>query len=282
MAALQTQLAGLKLPDLTALQTQIAGAIKNVADGSSNATIGVLQSYGAITAVTPDEQAAIEAQKSSIESAADAAIASEFSKIDLSSLASLQTSLTDISTLSSQLMGSMDVLTGSLYNPKDTDLTNPKTLANAIIALSMGADSLDSGASGLENGVSDLSAASAKIEDAITQFKSGSDTLSQKSGELDSGMKKFKTEGVDEINKDNLTNDLDTAMQIKDAMQQQADAFTSYSGAPDGVKNSIRFIMKTDGIETQKAADAQTAQTQKEEGVWDKITGFFKGIFNIK
>lgn len=281
MADLQNQLAGLHVPDLTALQAQLGAAIGSVCDSSSDATIQVLTGGGSLSGLPQPQQDAINAARNQIKFTAAAQISQMMSQIDLSSLTALSSSLSEINTLSSQLMGSMDLLTGSLYNPNDTDLANPKTLSNAIIALSIGADSLNSGASELSKGVSNLSGASAQILDAISRFKSGSDTLAEKTGELNDGMGTFQDKGVGQLSDSAIATDLETALSIKDAMRQQADAISAYSGSPEGVKNTVRFIMKTEGNGTEKKADHTPAvQDAPQENLWNKIAGFFKGLFS--
>ncbi len=281
MEVLKTQLAGLQIPDMAALQAQLSAAVGSVCDSSSDATIQILTGGGTLAGLPAAQQDAINSARASIKAAAGSQIGAAFSSIDLSALNALSASLTEISTLSDQLMGSMDLLTSSLYNPNDSDLTNPQTLSNAIIALSTGAADIDSGAGDLNSGVNDLAGASGQIRDAISRFKSGTETLTEKTGELDNGMGEFKEEGVSRLSDSDITGDLETALAIKNAMQEQADAISSYSGSPEGIKNTVRFIMKTDGIETEKKADnTAAAQDQPQENLWDKIAGFFKGLFS--
>ena len=65
-------------------------------------------------------------------------------------------------------------------------------------------------------------------------------------------------------------------------MKKQADSYTSYTGAPDGVKASVKFIMKvadnTDSSASEENGSteesSQTALAQQ-TGFWDRVKNLF-------
>lgn len=250
MQVLETQLASMHLPDMEALQTQLVNAISSVCDTSSNVTIQVLTGQ-TFDNLNPDQQTALTNAKNQIKQNAAGQIAEMMGALDLSDLENLKVTLTEIKGLSDQLMGSMSLLTASLYNPND-DPSNPQTLSNAIFALAIGADDLYEGTKDLQSGVSKLSGGSDNIESKIQAFNDASGQLSDKSGKLDNGMDEFVNEGLSEIYDSNIIKDLSTAVAIKDEMQAQADAYQSYSGSPDGISSTVKFIMKFDEIDGNK------------------------------
>lgn len=279
MDSLQKQLENLSLPDLSVIQSQLSAAVGSVCDASSDATIQILTGgQGSFDTLSPQQQAALTAAKDQIKQQAGAQIAQMMATLDLSALQSLEQSLQEISGLASRLMGSMDALTQALYNPND-DLSNPQTLAGAIIALAAGADRLDSGASSLTAGTASLSDASGKVKDAIAQMKDATSQLSDKSGELSGGMGEFSEKAIDPLCDSGIVEKLDTALAVKDAMQEQAEAFGTYCGAPDGSEVTTKFVMKMNPVTAEKA-EAEEAPPQEQLSFWDKVVSFFQNLFH--
>ena len=102
--------------------------------------------------------------------------------------------------------------------------------ADAYSAAALLQMSVDCGAGDLDKGVNDLAGASGKILDAISQFKSGTETLAEKTGDLNDGMGEFKDEGVDKLSDSDIAADIKKTLDIKDAMKEQADDIATYSG----------------------------------------------------
>lgn len=286
MQVLETQLASIHLPDMEALQTQLLNAINSVCDTSSNVTIQVLTGQ-TFDNLNPDQQAALTNGKNQIKQNAATQIAEMMGALDLSDLENLKVTLTEIKGLSDQLMGSMRLLTNSLYNPND-DPSNPQTLANAIFALAIGADDLYEGTKDLQSGVSKLSGGSDNIESKIQAFNDASGQLSDKSGKLDNGMDEFVNEGLSEIYDSNMIKDLSTAVAIKDEMQAQADAYNSYSGCPDGISSTVKFIMKFDEIDGNQIDQSEEVAPLAEGGeannnslIWILIGGFIVIVIGV-
>ena len=291
MEELKKQLAGLQLPDMTAIQTQLVTAIGQVSDGSADVAVRVLTGGKTLqqlaTSENPVEQAQAKAIMDNLKPIKEQAaqqIAQMMSKLDLSALTTLQSSLTEIDALSTKLMGGMSQLTAALYDPND-DLSDPKTLTGAIMALSVGADKLNQGAGDLATGLNTLTGASTKVKDAVGAFQDATSQLNDKSGELSDGMSQFKTDGIDKLtdNKD-LIDKARQALAVKDAMEEQAQAYGSYSGAPEGAEVTSAFIMKVAEPTEQETKEETKTETKEDENffvrIWNSIVDFFKGLFD--
>jgi len=284
MAALELQLAFVSTPDMAALSAQLNASISNVCDASSDATILVLTGAG-FGSLAPEQQAAITAARTQIKEQASAELAAVMATLDMSALENLETSLTEIRALSDQLMGSMAQLTSSLYDPND-DPSNPQTMANAIIALAIGAEDLYNGSAEMNAGVHELSGASNELAASVAALKEASNEIADKSGDLDDGMGEYVNEGLSEIFESDVIDELMTASAIKDEMQAQADEYNTYCGAPEGAETSLKFIMKLTEVE---ASEAQTEESTEEPvadadtvaaapTIWQRIGNFFLNL----
>lgn len=67
------------------------------------------------------------------------------------------------------------------------------------------------------------------------------------------------------------------AADVMDAMQEQANEYTSYTGAADGTRASVKFIMKVDGPETQlnSAQEDSVPAAQTQPGFWQRVKELF-------
>lgn len=291
MEALKQQLVGLQLPDMTAVQMQLTAAINQVSDGSADVAVRVLTGGKTLAQLAQSEDPVEQAQAKAImdnlkpiKEAANQQIAQMLSSLDLKALTDLKTSLEEIDKLSTQLMGSVSQLTAALYDPND-DPKDPQTLTGAIMALSVGADKLTIGASNLNTGLGTLSTKSGDVKNAVEAFQSATGELDEKSGELSEGMSRFKTEGVDTLtDNQDLIDQARQALAVKDAMEEQAEEWTSYTGAPKGADVSSAFIMKvTEEPEPEKQEEMVEDTTEDENifvRIWNHIVDFFKGLFN--
>lgn len=249
MQALQKQLNGLTLPDLGQLQAQLQSAIVQVSNGSADAALQITQGItlkALLASSDPAEAAqgqALQKQLAAIQKQAGEQVQKALAQVDLRQLQALEASLTEIDSLSSALMGQMSKLQSALYSEND-DLHNPKTLVGAILALSIGGDTVKDGMAELNAGVHKLATASTRVEAAVSALKQASGQLRQKTGELNDGMTAFKQQGVDALCQTDLIDQLDTALAIKDAMQLQSDAYGSYTGTPKDGTCKTAFILK--------------------------------------
>ena len=196
------------------------------------------------------------------------------------------------------MLNSLKTLTGALYDAENP--ANPQTVAGAAAALATGtagvrqgvstlrtgadqltagAAELNNGASALSAGLSTLSASSKTVKDAIGQFRTGAGSLNEGAGQLQAGLDTC-VEQVGGRLKDLAGSAGGGSLgQVLDAMEEQAAAYTSYTGSAEGVKASVKFIMKTDEPDTPQtespAAAQQPEPAVQETTFWDRVLHLF-------
>lgn len=161
--------------------------------------------------------------------------------------------------------------------PIQKQLTDSSALLNgAANKVAKGASDLKAGADGLKKG-------SDQVNNGIKQLNGASKTLAQKTGELNSGVVKFKTEAIDKMSNgmgEQLT-DVETIMQVNNIFVEKAEDYNSYTGSPENFESSLKFVMKTDEIEVEEVhVDAETEKVEEKKGFWQTIVDFFKNLFS--
>lgn len=167
--------------------------------------------------------------------------------------------------------GAKDVSDGAAALQEGVD-AGAKDAKDGVGRLQQGAADLNEGAAELQQGAEDARAASSQLAEAA-------DTLRDKTGELNEGMEAYKTTGIDPMCSElgDLTGDLDELLEVKDLLVEQSEAFTSYSGSPEGSEVSTKFLLKTSEIKEKEEAKPvvlATENTQK-KGLWERIKGIF-------
>ena len=208
----------------------------------------------------------------------------------------------EVSTTANELMGLMNTLTTSLYNGENP--LDDETIYG-------GTSQLAAGAQQLVGGAATLSGYSGQFKEAIGQFKSGTGELADGTGKLLDGTGELKDgtqelldgtvdlvdgtgklvdgtqellDGVDEF-RDKIeekagdvdTKQIDDALDTLDALQTEAESYTTYTGTPDGVEASIKFVMKVEEPETP-AAETETettAQQTEKPSFWQRLKQLF-------
>lgn len=208
----------------------------------------------------------------------------------------------EVSTTANELMGLMNTLTTSLYNGENP--LDDETIYG-------GTSQLAAGAQQLVGGAATLSGYSGQFKEAIGQFKGGTGELADGTGKLLDGTGELKDgtqelldgtvdlvdgtgklvdgtqellDGVDEF-RDKIeekagdvdTKQIDDALDTLDALQTEAESYTTYTGTPDGVEASIKFVMK---VEEPKAPAAETeteptAQQTEKPSFWQRLKQLF-------
>ena len=209
----------------------------------------------------------------------------------------------EVSTTANELMGLMNTLTTSLYNGENP--LDDETIYG-------GTSQLAAGAQQLVGGAATLSGYSGQFKEAIGQFKSGTGELADGTGKLLGGTGELKDgtqelldgtvdlvdgtgklvdgtqellDGVDEF-RDKIeekagdvdTKQIDDALDTLDALQTEAESYTTYTGTPDGVEASIKFVMK---VEEPEAPDAETSETEttaqqtEKPSFWQRLKQLF-------
>lgn len=209
----------------------------------------------------------------------------------------------EVSTTANELMGLMNTLTTSLYNGENP--LDDETIYG-------GTSQLAAGAQQLVGGAATLSGYSGQFKEAIGQFKSGTGELADGTGKLLDGTGELKDgtqelldgtvdlvdgtgklvdgtqellDGVDEF-RDKIeekagdvdTKQLDDALDTLDALQTEAESYTTYTGTPDGVEASIKFVMKVEEPEAPAAETSETeptAQQTEKPSFWQRLKQLF-------
>lgn len=209
----------------------------------------------------------------------------------------------EVSTTANELMGLMNDLTTSLYNGENP--LDDETIYG-------GTSQLAAGAQQLVGGAATLSGYSGQFKEAIGQFKGGTGELADGTGKLLDGTGELKDgtqelldgtvdlvdgtgklvdgtqellDGVDEF-RDKIeekagdvdTKQIDDALDTLDALQTEAESYTTYTGTPDGVEASIKFVMKVEEPEAPAAETSETetmAQQTEKPSFWQRLKQLF-------
>ena len=209
----------------------------------------------------------------------------------------------EVSTTANELMGLMNTLTTSLYNGENP--LDDETIYG-------GTSQLAAGAQQLVGGAATLSGYSGQFKEAIGQFKGGTGELADGTGKLLDGTGELKDgtqelldgtvdlvdgtgklvdgtqellDGVDEF-RDKIeekagdvdTKQIDDALDTMDALQTEAESYTTYTGTPDGVEASIKFVMKVEEPEAPAAETSETettAQQTEKPSFWQRLKQLF-------
>ena len=298
LTELKKELAGITLPDKDEISTQmkaqlataLGSAAANGAGMAKQSAIQALQENGAdqslITAVSNAIDPAVIAPQASGK-VDTSGISNLLNSLDFSALAGLQTKLDGLETQATGLMNNMDLLLSSLYNAQNP--SDQQTVFGTVNAIAEGTRQLNEkmpdlkkGTSSLAAGLGQLAGSSKTVSSAIGQFQSGAGQLSEGAAALNSGMQTYAEAGIGKLLDSAELSSLTTIQKIAEQMKKRADSYTSYTGAPDGVKASVKFIMKvadnTDSSASEENGSteesSQTALAQQ-TGFWDRVKNLF-------
>ena len=224
-------------------------------------------------------------------------VAAAIPDINTDELKSLMGEFKDLSAQAGEMMGSVDTLTGALYNAENLADTN--TVVGAANAISDGAAKLGSGASQLATGTSafatgvgtldagtnqllggmeTLSSSSKTVSNAIGQFQSGGAELKDGTSELSDGMTEFsgtindKLDGFSEITDPNST-----LARVIDIMKDRADSFKG-SGRADGTDMTVSYVMRTatdSSSNSTSTTEETTTETENKDSFWNRVANLF-------
>lgn len=158
------------------------------------------------------------------------------------------------------------------------------TAVGGISELYKGGQALVSGLQRVDQGAGALQSGSATIGNGAQQLYDASTLLKDKTGELHAGMSKFKTTGIDEMQKQvSLSlDDVTQLLAIKDEIVKEAEQEHTFSGAPKNSESKVKYIYKTEELQKGKKTDTQETKKTKEEtkdDFFDKISNFFSKMF---
>ena len=70
---------------------------------------------------------------------------------------------------------------------------------------------------------------------------------------------------------------LDQVRQIADALEEQANAYTSYTGAGENVRASVKFVMKVEGPkqDSEQLQETESTNGSQDMTFWDRVKQLF-------
>ena len=224
-------------------------------------------------------------------------VAAAIPDINTDELKSLMGEFKDLSSQAGEMMGSVDTLTGALYNaenPADTNTvvgaanaisdgaaklgSGASQLATGTSAFATGVGTLDAGTNQLLSGMETLSSSSKTVSNAIGQFQTGGAELKDGTSELSDGMTEFsgtindKLDGLSEI-----TDPDSTLARVIDIMKDRADSFTG-SGRADGTDMTVSYVMRTatdSSSNSTSTTEETTTETETKDSSWNRVANLF-------
>lgn len=224
-------------------------------------------------------------------------VAAAIPDINTDELKSLMGEFKDLSSQAGEMMGSVDTLTGALYNaenPADTNTvvgaanaisdgaaklgSGASQLATGTSAFATGVGTLDAGTNQLLGGMETLSSSSKTVSNAIGQFQSGGAELKDGTSELSDGMTEFsdtindKLDGFSEI-----TDPDSTLARVIDIMKDRADSFKG-SGRADGTDMTVSYVMRTatdSSSNSTSTTEETTTETETKDSFWNRVANLF-------
>ena len=261
-----TKLIASKVPGIqsevkTAVKTQL-GAALNTDDAQNNLAAGAYKASTVIVQnVAKSTQASLTDELTAMQGQLDSAI-----------------NLCD--TMTSSVNGLLD-------QAKNIDLNKVNSLGSSLQAAGPGIDKLIEGSSKLydgtksmQDGLNTLSSSSNDVTDAINKFKDATQELAEQTGNLNSGVQEFSTDGIDKLSTevDNAIGDLDTVLDTANATLDQSIDYSNYAGAGENMKTTVKFIMKTDEVKKPKdtAINEDSDISKTSSTLLERIANLFK------
>jgi len=224
-------------------------------------------------------------------------VAAAIPDINTDELKSLMGEFKDLSSQAGEMMGSVDTLTGALYNaenPADTNTvvgaanaisdgaaklgSGASQLATGTSAFATGVGTLDAGTNQLLGGMETLSSSSKTVSNAIGQFQTGGAELKDGTSELSDGMTEFsdtindKLDGLSEI-----TDPDSTLARVIDIMKDRTDSFKG-SGRADGTDMTVSYVMRTatdSSSNSTSTTEETTTETETKDSFWNRVANLF-------
>lgn len=224
-------------------------------------------------------------------------VAAAIPDINTDELKSLMGEFKDLSSQAGEMMGSVDTLTGALYNaenPADTDTvvgaanaisdgaaklgSGASQLATGTSAFATGVGTLDAGTNQLLSGMETLSSSSKTVSNAIGQFQSGGAELKDGTSELSDGMTEFSDTINDKLDSFSEITDPDSTLaRVIDIMKDRADSFKG-SGRADGTDMTVSYVMRTatdSSSNSTSTTEETTTETETKDSFWNRVANLF-------
>ena len=278
---------------------QVSGMVTKIASGIDPDAIASVvgpkvaeQVAPAVTEKVTSSEKLAAAKQSAVQQ-----VAAAIPDINTDELKSLMGEFKDLSSQAGEMMGSVDTLTGALYNaenPADTDTvvgaanaisdgaaklgSGASQLATGTSAFATGVGTLDAGTNQLLSGMETLSSSSKTVSNAIGQFQTGGAELKDGTSELSDGMTEFsdtindKLDGLSEI-----TDPDSTLARVIDIMKDRADSFKG-SGRADGTDMTVSYVMRTatdSSSNSTSTTEETTTETETKDSFWNRVANLF-------
>lgn len=134
------------------------------------------------------------------------------------------------------------------------ELTYLATLSGIYDALAANAGdmmTLVQGANEVAGGMSTVNQGAWTLCGGLDALNDGADTLADGSRTLSSGMAQFDEEGIQELTEAFAGVDGNNLLELSERLQavkDAADSYRTFSGAPEGVDSSVKFIIRTEAV----------------------------------
>lgn len=278
---------------------QVSGMVTKIASGIDPDAIASVVGPKVAEQVAPivTEEVTSSDDLATAKQSAVQQVAAAIPDINTDELKSLMGEFKDLSSQAGEMMGSVDTLTGALYNaenPADTNTvvgaanaisdgaaklgSGASQLATGTSAFATGVGTLDAGTNQLLSGMETLSSSSKTVSNAIGQFQTGGAELKDGTSELSDGMTEFsgtindKLDGLSEI-----TDPDSTLARVIDIMKDRADSFKG-SGRADGTDMTVSYVMRTatdSSSNSTSTTEETTTETETKDSFWNRVANLF-------
>ena len=278
---------------------QVSGMVEKIASGIDPDAIASVVGPKVAEQVAPivTEEVTSSDDLATAKQSAVQQVAAAIPDINTDELKSLMGEFKDLSSQAGEMMGSVDTLTGALYNaenPADTNTvvgaanaisdgaaklgSGASQLATGTSAFATGVGTLDAGTNQLLSGMETLSSSSKTVSNAIGQFQTGGAELKDGTSELSDGMTEFsdtindKLDGLSEI-----TDPDSTLARVIDIMKDRADSFKG-SGRADGTDMTVSYVMRTatdSSSNSTSTTEETTTETETKDSFWNRVANLF-------
>lgn len=278
---------------------QVSGMVTKIASGIDPDAIASVVGPKVAEQVAPivTEEVTSSDDLAAAKQSAVQQVAAAIPDINTDELKSLMGEFKDLSSQAGEMMDSVDMLTGALYNaenPADTNTvvgaanaisdgaaklgSGASQLATGTSAFATGVGTLDAGTNQLLSGMETLSSSSKTVSNAIGQFQTGGAELKDGTSELSDGMTEFsdtindKLDGLSEI-----TDPDSTLARVIDIMKDRADSFKG-SGRADGTDMTVSYVMRTatdSSSNSTSTTEETTTETETKDSFWNRVANLF-------
>lgn len=278
-----------------AVKTAMGQVVSDIDSDTIASTVGPKVAEQVAPAVT--EEVITSEKLAAAKQSAVQQVAAAIPDINTDELKSLMGEFKDLSSQAGEMMGSVDTLTGALYNaenPADTNTvvgaanaisdgaaklgSGASQLATGTSAFATGVGTLDAGTNQLLGGMETLSSSSKTVSNAIGQFQSGGAELKDGTSKLSDGMTEFsdtindKLDGLSEI-----TDPDSTLARVIDIMKDRADSFKG-SGRADGTDMTVSYVMRTatdSSSNSTSTTEETTTEAETKDSFWNRVANLF-------